>query len=122
MTNIFPVEDAGDDGKPIMQRVDSGHRSFNPYALDNAVTWCAKTGDHMWTMNAMYLLSAKVLELVDTEPPILDIENLLYTGIGCYICEESYQPKLRLRRCPGPPKDPHANWSPNLPGYNSPRT
>lgn len=60
-------------------------------------------GDHVWAMMAAFVLNKDQVEraLAGREPVHMDAENLAYTGIGCYACEQPYSPRLATRRCKG---------------------
>lgn len=70
--------------------------------LDELVARAERVGEHLWTMNVCHLVS-DIDQAVRGEM-LADIENLLYAGLGCYVCEQPFTPELRHRRCPGQPK------------------
>jgi hypothetical protein len=56
-------------------------------------------GDHLWTAMATFLVDPE--RLTTGGPGLLDSENLGGVYLGCYRCEQAYEPRLLKRRCPG---------------------
>lgn len=51
------------------------------------------------------MLSDQAVQNMAREPINLDLENMLTDpAIGCFICEQEYEPRMRMRKCPGEPK------------------
>lgn len=72
---------------------------------DAAYDYAIKAGEHYWIVVLTHAVSRDALERLP-EPPTLDTESLIGNPmVGCYICEQSYEPRLLRRRCPGEPKD-----------------
>jgi hypothetical protein len=63
----------------------------------------ARAGEHLWCTVAAWRVNpvnAQAGERIE-----LDHENLLYIGgLGCYYCEQMWDPRLLKRRCPGGPR------------------
>lgn len=65
-----------------------------------------REGEHVWVAMAVFRMDGKGLAeaaLRDGQP-VLDRENLATIEVGCYICEQQFEPRLVHRRCPGEPK------------------
>lgn len=83
------------------QRVGlSRHEELYRYAV------ASKT--HMWVAVISHAASDDLLRAMtgddEASLPILDVDTMLGPpAIGCYVCEQTYEPQLRLRRCPGEP-------------------
>jgi hypothetical protein len=58
-----------------------------------------RSGDHCWIALAAFYIADP-----DATDNSLDKENLFSINLGCYFCEEQYQPLLRHRRCKGEPR------------------
>lgn len=59
----------------------------------------ARTGEHVWIAVVGYVIHPPL-----EEGSSLDMDNM--TGppaIGCYVCEEQWEPRLTHRRCKGDP-------------------
>ena len=83
--------------------VDKTHRSFED-ALDKEYNYAIKSGEHLWTALVSYKMDKKSLREMRDSPLLFDSENLLSMHLGCFICEQVYEPKLLDRRCPGEPR------------------
>ena len=66
---------------------------------DKAVSYALKSETHLWCATAMFQINPKKLDEV-----LMDAENLLFVGLGCFICEQPLSIKLLNRTCPGEPK------------------
>lgn len=70
-----------------------------------AYTYAVKAQKHLWVATTAFLLSDRALELMAEEPLSLDLENMLMQpAVGCFVCEQPYEPRMRLRKCPGEPR------------------
>lgn len=72
--------------------------------LERALKHAQVNGDHVWCAFLIHTISPGALERLETDPPLFDAESLAGVQLGCYACEQQYQPRLRLRRCPGEPR------------------
>lgn len=86
----------------VGQRVDAF-----PDRLGAAYEYAEKSQTHMWVATLAHRLGNTALDAIDGaagEPLNLDAESLLMMpAIGCYVCEQNYEPRLRRRKCPGEP-------------------
>lgn len=64
-----------------------------------------KSRMHLWLAVASFRVSDLTVEHLADQVTLLDSENLVTVMLGCYVCEQSYTPQLRHRRCPGEPTD-----------------
>jgi hypothetical protein len=66
----------------------------------------SRPGEHVWIAAAVFRMDGKGLtETVRAGgQPVLDRENLATIEVGCYICEQAFEPRLVHRRCPGAPR------------------
>lgn len=75
-----------------------------------AYEYAVKAQTHLWIVALSHRASDATLDSFDgtsDQVPILDAETLTSRPMaGCYICEQNYEPRLRLRRCPGEPRRP----------------
>ena len=56
-------------------------------------------GQHLWAIFGVWRIVDPTASRID-----LDYENLItIDGPGCYVCEETYSPKMAERPCPGEP-------------------
>lgn len=76
----------------------------NPIKLDNALDHARRTKTHLWIMTMAHAISDQSLATMHETPPIFDRETLMYSGLGCYVCEREYQHRLRFRPCTGEPQ------------------
>lgn len=78
-----------------------------PDRLDAAIAFAVASRTHLWIATMVHRAPAGILDALDgktTEPGHLDVESLLAMPMyGCYVCEQPYVPRLRLRKCPGDP-------------------
>lgn len=76
--------------------------------LEAALEYATKSGTHLWIATAVHILGDTALDQLDATDEtalLLDAESLAMAPLfGCYVCEQSYEPRLRLRRCKGEPK------------------
>lgn len=64
-----------------------------------------REGEHVWAVIASYVVSEDVVKRAAAGGQVnLDAENLAYTGLGCFVCQQPYSPRLTFRRCKGEPK------------------
>lgn len=80
--------------------------------LDAEAAYAVKAGVHLWTAVVVHKLGDSALdtyEAVESDDPskgalILDVESLLNRPmVGCFVCGDLYEPRLRRRKCPGDP-------------------
>lgn len=69
----------------------------------------APPGEHRWIVTVAYAISAETAAAVHErdEPAHLDMENIVMTATGCYVCEEQYSAAVAARPCPGDPGPPY---------------
>jgi hypothetical protein len=96
-----PVAVITSDGTTV--RVDQGHAGMSGDAMRAAERYAIASGTHLWIAAAAYRVSPDALERMVDDPLMFDAENLLSVGIGCYVCEQVWEPKLSRRRCKGEP-------------------
>ena len=97
-----------------VQHVPQGRILSAEAKMDGLISYHEKAQTHMWVVVVTYQGTDTLLDKLDapaadpTDPhtaPMLDADTLLMRpAIGCYICEEPYNPRMRRRRCPGHPK------------------
>lgn len=76
--------------------------------FEEAYAYATKSETHLWGITVMHQATEQSLDAFDGGPgaPLLDMDTLLMRpAVGCYVCETSYEPLLRRRRCAGEPKD-----------------
>jgi hypothetical protein len=72
--------------------------------MDAAYSYATKSKQHLWIATTTYQVSDHALQNIGREPLNLDLETMLMQpALGCYVCEQPYSPRLRLRKCPGEP-------------------
>jgi hypothetical protein len=63
--------------------------------------------EHLWIVIVTYVASETTLNAMSDpkeSTPILDHENLaMQPYIGCYVCEEPFEPRIRNYKCKGDP-------------------
>jgi len=83
----------------------SGHRQLQAEDRFEAErSYALKSQTHLWVVTLMHKATDGTLDVYDGKDgtPLLDADTLLMRpAVGCYLCEELYTPRLRLRRCPG---------------------
>lgn len=76
--------------------------------LDELREYAVKAGTHLWGVYVMHQATDQLLDSYDgkrSELPMLDADTILMRPmVGCFVCEQSYESRLRLRRCPGEPR------------------
>lgn len=86
----------------VKVRIESDRLERAADRLDELARVARISGDHMWVATTAHHIADPVQALADGL--VLDAESLLYTGVGCYVCEEPFTPRLLTRRCKGEPK------------------
>lgn len=89
----------------------SPHRIEGSMAeLGRLETYHTKAQTHLWVLMLTHRATDVLLDQMDAQEqdasvtPILDVDTMLgQPGLICYICEASYEPRLRRRKCPGEP-------------------
>lgn len=92
----------GDRQEVNAQRLAGIERRF-----EEAYAYATKSETHMWGVTLMHRASDQTLDAFDGGPgqPLLDADTLLMRpAVGCYVCEQAYEPRMRRRKCPGEPK------------------
>jgi hypothetical protein len=104
----WPVTDHQFIGTGMTQEATPGRQEHAREMLDNAVAYATKSHTHLWIVLLTYRATDGFLDHqdgTDPNPALLDVDLLLgVPGIGCYICETTYRPAERRRRCTGTPK------------------
>jgi hypothetical protein len=78
--------------------IDAGHLERRTAAIVRAAEL---NGAHVWCVMTAFL----VPDPATVDGMALDRDNMMvYPTVGCFRCEEAYEPRLRLRRCPGDPR------------------
>lgn len=68
--------------------------------FDREVAFGQAAGKHVWVAIATFLVQPEQFTSGDG-PGYLDGENLGGVYLGCYVCEEPYDPRMQHRRCRG---------------------
>jgi hypothetical protein len=84
------------------QRVDAELDAGRVERRTTALVRAAElSGRHMWCVMTAFL----VPDPETADGMMLDRENMMvYPAIGCFRCEQAYEPRLKPRRCPGEPR------------------
>ncbi len=77
-------------------RLRAANERFN-----EAVRVAELGGDHVWIALVTHHLADPGRLAGERH---LDAESIVMAHVGCYVCEEPYDPRLARRRCPGEPK------------------
>lgn len=75
--------------------------------LNKEIDYCLKAKKHLWSSIVQYIHSEENVKAAHTpggDSLIMDRDNLLGVHVGCYICEEPYNPQVFSRACKGQPK------------------
>jgi hypothetical protein len=76
--------------------------------LERDLDYAVKSETHLWIVTMAHRATDQLLDAQDgrtTDTPMLDTDTLLMRpAVGCYVCEQVYEPRLRRRKCPGEPK------------------
>lgn len=75
--------------------------------FEEAYAYATKSETHLWGVTLMHRATDSTLDSLDGKDgtPLLDADTLLMRpGVGCYVCEQAYEPRMRRRKCPGEPK------------------
>lgn len=91
-----------------------GQQEVNPQRLagiearfEGTYAYAVKSETHLWGVTLMHQATDATLDAFDGGPgqPLLDADTLLMRpAVGCYVCEQPYEARLRRRRCTGEPK------------------
>jgi hypothetical protein len=76
--------------------------------FEAAYAYAIKSETHLWGVTVMHQATEQTLDAFDGSggQPLLDADTLLMRpAVGCYVCEQPYEARLRRRRCTGEPKD-----------------
>lgn len=73
--------------------------------MDDEVEFALKAREHYWHVMQVHRISPDALDRAAFEALIQDTESLRMMMVGCFICEQSWEPHMTRRKCPGPPKD-----------------
>lgn len=103
MTDFNDITDrVADTG--ILQNIDEERQLTKLDLFCGEVVYAIKSHTHLWTATALYMLSEETMRTLSEEAPNLDMENLRQVGVGCFVCQEPYDPRLLKRKCKGEPK------------------
>lgn len=97
-------------GKPEMRVTSLGFKeTIKPpsfHKLEKEIEYHTKAEKHLWNTIAMFLNSEENVRAAyaGKESIIMDTENLMTLYVGCFICEEPYEPSMIGKRCKGQPK------------------
>lgn len=75
--------------------------------MDEAYAYAVKSETHLWVVTLAHQATEQSLDAFDGQggAPILDADTLLTRpAVGCFVCEQTYEPLLRRRKCPGEPR------------------
>lgn len=75
--------------------------------FEEAYAYAVKSETHLWVVTMMHRATDGTLDVFDGREgaPLLDADTLLMRpSVGCYVCEQVYEPRLRRRRCAGEPR------------------
>lgn len=74
-------------------------------ASKGAVEYAIKSNTHLWLVFVAHRATDVMLDAFEgkgEQLPLLDVDTIwMPPGIACFLCEASYEPRLRKRRCPG---------------------
>ena len=65
------------------------------------VEYAIKSHTHVWTVMQLHVVSGDTLteHLAREEAPLLDGETFRAIEVGCYVCEQPFDPRLVTRKC-----------------------
>lgn len=95
----------------VLQEVNPTRQQHARETGDAAYEYAVKSHTHLWTVIVQHRATDAILDSHDGTTtdndslPILDADTM--TGppsIGCFVCEQGYEPRLRRRKCPGEPR------------------
>lgn len=66
--------------------------------------YAIKSQQHLWVAVQSHVLTAKRLETYEDGPLLMDNETLRSIGVGCFICQETFEPVMLKRKCKGEPR------------------
>lgn len=94
MQPSFAIRPTGTTQEVGPSRLASGRER-----MDEALRVARLGGDHVWTMLVQHLV-ADPASLTSSEGH-LDAESIVGVHVGCFRCEQAFDPRLLQRRCPG---------------------
>lgn len=68
------------------------------------LTYAMRSEQHMWVATAAFVVDKNILKAGGGETTLLDHNNLRQVGVGCFVCEKAFDPRLLDRKCTGDPK------------------
>lgn len=90
----------GEETELSSSRYDSLDQSF-----DEKVKQALANKNHLWIVIVTHYASDQTLDRMsgdDSGLPILDHESVAQQPmVGCYICEETFEPRIRNYKCKG---------------------
>lgn len=96
--------------KPVgeMSEATPARQLFAEDEFSKRMSYAEKSETHIWIVMVTHFATDQMLDGfsgVKNESPILDHETIaMRPVIVCYICEESFEPRLRHRKCNGHPE------------------
>lgn len=104
----------GDDrvgwvGLGQQQRVDPPRLRAARAEFDRRVSYAVKSRTHLWVVTVCHYATEQLLAAMSgdgesDELPMLDAETITgQPAVGCYVCCQLWEPRLRHRKCPGDP-------------------
>lgn len=91
----------------IIQEITEARQDMIMERADADYVYHIKSETHYWVVFVQHKAVDSLLDSIDgtsDERRVLDFDTI--TGppaVLCYICETSYEPQLRKRKCPGEP-------------------
>lgn len=90
------------------QEITPQRQKFAREQAQKEYEYAVKAQTHLWTVVMSHRATEAMLDAVsgvkaDTLP-LLDADTLLDPpSVGCFVCEQPFEPRLRHRKCPGEP-------------------
>ncbi len=88
-----------DDGTVIALGPDQLEAKNRAFVAE--VEYAIKAHTHVWTVMQLHVVSGDTLaeHLAREEAPMLDGETFRGIEVGCYACEQRFDPRLVTRKC-----------------------
>jgi len=92
----------------VMQEVTSQRQVYLRGTSTAEEEYAVKSQTHLWVVTIAHKATDSILDMRDGltgDMPILDADTMwMEPAVGCFICEQVYEPRLRRRKCPGEPR------------------